>query len=702
MDLSARRGWLLGCAALVCVAALGGAQGCERRAQERVAPPELDESEALLRANKPREAAAVLERALPGKPSAAGSARLGLIYVQLGEWKRATSHLEQAHGQKPDVALGSLLALARAASGDLEGARALAPKHYAKQPGSELGLLVAAALARKDGDQVALQQRLASWRDERGAGAPAELLAALGALFEATRDRQAARQAYQGVQHARVADPAWAAGLALVHQRQDRPNAARALLSRLVQLHPEHREAWIRLADVAVAAGDSALARRALAKLPREQTEPLWLTGLRARVLLLEHKPKHACELLGVALQRPSAARDAASAEMKLLHARCLAESGRPQDAEPVLDELAAHPELALRAALQAAELELLQDRPAQALARLAQLASAHPKAAAVHYWTGRAHETQKAWPEAAQAYGAYLERARRGDDDERADVLYRLAVVNEAMGEVATAARLLQAALIADPDAVEPLRALAALEPEREAETMLRNHIGRALHSVPARNALAELLASQQRFDEAEQVHRDALAAEPDDARGHAAYASFLSKRARRDEAIAVLERARAGDPQQRVVLAMLANAYAEAGQSARAAEAYEQVLVQTPDSIPALNNLAFLYADALGRLDEALALARRAKARAPAWPEVEDTLGWVLSRRGEYEEALPLLERAAQALPKEPRVLFHLGATQLGAGQRAAGKRTLRRALALGAAFPEAERAAALLSDG
>jgi Tfp pilus assembly protein PilF len=143
-----------------------------------------------------------------------------------------------------------------------------------------------------------------------------------------------------------------------------------------------------------------------------------------------------------------------------------------------------------------------------------------------------------------------------------------------------------------------------------------------------------------------------------------------------------------------------MLATAHAEGGQAARAAELYEALLVQTPSSVPVLNNLAFLYADTLDRPDQALAHARKAKALAPGWPEVSDTLGWVLAKRKEYSEALPLLEQAAKAMAKDPRVLFHLGAAQIGAGQREAGRRTLQRALQAGKPFPESEQAAQLLA--
>ncbi|RZS89682.1 Flp pilus assembly protein TadD [Motilibacter rhizosphaerae] len=75
-------------------------------------------------------------------------------------------------------------------------------------------------------------------------------------------------------------------------------------------------------------------------------------------------------------------------------------------------------------------------------------------------------------------------------------------------------------------------------------------------------------------------------------------------------------------------------------------------------------------------------------------------DALGWALHAAGRDREAVPYLLQATALGTKDARVLYHLGTAQIGAGQKAAGKRTLQRALALEPTFsplyaPAARRA-------
>jgi tetratricopeptide (TPR) repeat protein len=675
------------------------AAACRPPTEARGVQPRLAQAEQLLHDNRPRDAVRVLERALEGGPDAAVSGRLGVLYAQLGDWKRAAVHLERAGNVQTDVALGSLLALSLAASGDAQGARKRVPRHDDMRPGSELGLLVAAALAREPGDQLPLRQRLWAWRDRHDESAPAELHAGVGALSFTLGDAPSARAAYAAVRSARLADASWAAGLARVHVLQGHPVPARALLERLVALHPEHQEAWLRLAELAVAEGDAALLRRALARLPVTKPEPDGIRLLQARALWLEQRPAAALERLGTAQPLGTAPLAAEQVELELLRVRCALEAGRLGETDARLQMLALRPELALRASALRVELELMRGQLDAAQERAQELTKIQPGAGEAHYWTGRVQAERKAWPAAQAAYRLYLERVPR-PDPRRVEVLHRLALATLAEGSASAAQALFETALVEDPDGLEPLKQLQALLPAADAEARLRKQIGLALRSVPARTLLAELLRKQARQAEAEQVYRDALVQEPDDSRGAMAFAAFLREQQRGAEALQVLEAAYARDPEQRTVLAMLANAQAEAGQAARAAELYEQLVTRTPDSVPALNNLAFLYADVLGQPDRALVHAERAQQLAPDWPEVQDTLGWVRLKRGQHAEALELLGRAAERLPKQPSVLYHLGAAQLAAGQRDAGRSTLQRAAQHRGPFPERERVAELLA--
>lgn len=669
---------------------------CRGPSEARGVQPRVAQAEKLLKENRPLEAVAALERALEGGPNAMVSGRLGVLYAQLGDWKAAAAQLERVGKGQTDAALSSLLSLSLAASGADDAARKVVPRHDDVRPGSELGILVAAALAAERGDQLALRKRLWAWRDHDGTKAPAELHAAIGALSLALDDAASARAAYARVHEARLADATWTAGLARVHEHQGQLDAARVLMERLVALHPTHDTAWLRLAELGALEGNASLMHRALAKLPATKPQPVAVGLLRARALWLEQRPAAALEQLGEAPVLGAAPLDATQAEVELLRARCWLETGRVDDADARLSLLAARPELALRAAAMRVELELGRGKLDAALERVQALSAAHPNAAEVDYWTGRIQAERKAWAEAMAAYRSYLDKAAR-PDARRVEALHRMALVLAADGKPG-AQGLFEAALAEDPGALQPLKQLLTMLPPVDAEARLRKQIGLALHSVPVRNLLAELLRKHDRKAEAEQVYRDALVQEPDDLGGSTALAAFLIEEQRRPEAVQVLEAAHVRDPGQRTVLAMLANAQAEAGQPARAAELYEELLKLTPDSVPALNNLAFLYADALGQLDAALRHAEHAQLLAPDWPEVQDTLGWVRLKRGQHAEAVELLGKAAERLPRQPTVLYHLGAAQLAAGQQDLGRRTLALALQQRGPFPERERAAEL----
>jgi Flp pilus assembly protein TadD len=76
-----------------------------------------------------------------------------------------------------------------------------------------------------------------------------------------------------------------------------------------------------------------------------------------------------------------------------------------------------------------------------------------------------------------------------------------------------------------------------------------------------------------------------------------------------------------------------------------------------------------------------------------------VLDTNGLVELNAGRVDEAVATLLEAARLAPANPTIQYRLGAAQLKAGERAAAKASLRKALDLNPAFPQAGDARALL---
>jgi tetratricopeptide (TPR) repeat protein len=105
-----------------------------------------------------------------------------------------------------------------------------------------------------------------------------------------------------------------------------------------------------------------------------------------------------------------------------------------------------------------------------------------------------------------------------------------------------------------------------------------------------------------------------------------------------------------------------------------------------------PALNFLGYSLAERAVALDEALLLIERALAIDGYNGAYLDSLGWVYFQMGRYGEARQPLESAARELPKDPTVLEHLGDLYARLGERSLARATWARALAAGPDDPSA----------
>lgn len=119
-----------------------------------------------------------------------------------------------------------------------------------------------------------------------------------------------------------------------------------------------------------------------------------------------------------------------------------------------------------------------------------------------------------------------------------------------------------------------------------------------------------------------------------------------------------------------------------------------YRDLLRAHPEDPSLLNGLASLLCDA-GRPGEALPLAQKAAALRPDDGAVLDTHGWTLHQLGRTLEALAVMNRAAAVLPDHPIVNYHLGVVLAAAGDPAAARVRLERALAASGGFPYADEA-------
>jgi Flp pilus assembly protein TadD len=189
-------------------------------------------------------------------------------------------------------------------------------------------------------------------------------------------------------------------------------------------------------------------------------------------------------------------------------------------------------------------------------------------------------------------------------------------------------------------------------------------------------------------------------LAGEADDAAAlRTARAGLLCRSGLAAEAVTGLEPAVVVRPRSAQLRVALAAALRASGAPERAAAELRALLVLDPAQPDALAALAGILVDlaqaspAAGeRLDEAEGLARRAVELRPRSPEALDALGRVRSARGDHAGAVSALERAVTLSGREAGVLDDLGEAYRAAGRPREAAAAWRRALASAADEPPA----------
>jgi Tfp pilus assembly protein PilF len=207
------------------------------------------------------------------------------------------------------------------------------------------------------------------------------------------------------------------------------------------------------------------------------------------------------------------------------------------------------------------------------------------------------------------------------------------------------------------------------------------------------------EIFAAQGKRPEAEAALHKAIAAQPKWTAPRLRLANLLSaakdfKAARTalDEGLKALP----GDP---TLTFSLARTLEAEGEFDRAASTYEALLEANPAMDIAANNLASLLTDRRAdkaSLERALQLAARFELSTN--PTFLDTLGWAYVKSGQTARAVALLQRAVESTPEVAVFNYHLGVAKHQAGDKAAAKRYLARAIGGNGEYPGAAQARSL----
>jgi tetratricopeptide (TPR) repeat protein len=448
--------------------------------------------------------------------------------------------------------------------------------------------------------------------------------------------------------------------LAALKVQENDTAAAEKLLAEVLAKSPRDNDALILRGNLSLAHKEPKAAIADLRSVLRDQPNAVGVMRALARAHLANGEPALAEETMRRAVDT-----NPKDAGARLDLAQLLTELGKPEQAKPVIDELVKQEPDDI-AALQA------QFKIAVAAGDLVQAQLT-------------ADATVAARPKQALGYfeqGVLAERAQRLDD----------------------AVRLYSTALDLQPDAAEPLEAIAGalVKLKRTPEALKRLDASAArFPTVPiALNLKGEVLLNTQDPAGAQAAFKAAIEREPKWWVPYRGLALAQAAAHDNDAAAATLRGAIPAVLQPQPLETELAGLLQREGKLDEAIQVYEEALRKDARADIAANNLAMLlitYKKDPQSLDRAKVLAARFANSTDA--SFLDTYGWVLYKRGESAAALAPLQSAVSKIPNSPVPLYHLGMAQVSAGQDDAARDSLSRSLKFGKSFSGMEEAKATL---
>ena len=282
-------------------------------------------------------------------------------------------------------------------------------------------------------------------------------------------------------------------------------------------------------------------------------------------------------------------------------------------------------------------------------------------------------------------------------------DVLVLLAAIQAARGSTDAARSTYLAALQADRDSLEALTGLVGLEIEDHRVARVQQRVEQAVAAHPKDPGYLLLAARTSRAagdaQSAESTLRTILDIDPGHAEAELSLVDVLAHQNRREEATQLIKRALTRPPSSFELQVRLATLLEETGHVTEARRRYEAIVTANGNAGAVSARLAALYANQRENLDRALELAKMAKQQLPDDASVSDTLGWVYVRSGLPSMGARHLKDAVRAEPTTALFRYHLGIAHQQQAEVWAARDELTRALALDPNFPAAADARAAL---
>ena len=273
------------------------------------------------------------------------------------------------------------------------------------------------------------------------------------------------------------------------------------------------------------------------------------------------------------------------------------------------------------------------------------------------------------------------------------AEALLNLATALNRTGGESFVRLYLQYAIALRPESDVILIHLAGVaEQQSDAETAIA-HYERIPDNSPMK-PVAELqlglnLADLERFEEAEEHLKNALASDEDDVRAYLALGGVYARQEKYREAADLYELAvaRINEPTRAEwnIFYQRGIAYERLKEWDKAEPNFRKALELFPDQPQVLNYLGYSWVDMNINLDEGLEMIQRAVELRPSDGYIVDSLGWAFYRLGRFDDAVRELERAVGLMPADPILNDHLGDAYWRVGRKLEATFQWQHALAL-----------------
>jgi tetratricopeptide (TPR) repeat protein len=281
----------------------------------------------------------------------------------------------------------------------------------------------------------------------------------------------------------------------------------------------------------------------------------------------------------------------------------------------------------------------------------------------------------------------------------------YLAGLIEELQRKPEQAAADYERAMQRQPDAGEPLAALARLDLSRKngAAAMARVDavIKRSPDNAVARNLKGELLMAEGHTAEAIAAYSDTVHTASSWDKAYQGLALAQTAANRYDDALRTLKVGFEKTQGSTLLVGDLGRLYERLGRSDEAIVLYEDLLKKSPRSSIAANNLAMLLVTYRGD-PASLARAQELAQQLASSTEVSviDTRGWVKFKSGDLRGAESLLRQAVDKEPGAPELHYHLGMAQWRNGERQPAQQNLETALSSGQPFVGRDEAQAALT--